>query len=210
MASPSDVNAQPPLPDRSEENVLLSLGYLDKITENEHVLVPASLVATTHLLIPPYLSGAIRRNPGRSSEDTFTAAISLSFPTSSSINDMSCLMALEVVESKVQRIADELFDANIETTAGLRYVCLSPTTKIFPSPYLTLRGGRLQAPSPLFGFELSQAIATSPMYLAEAKHKFDHTDYISMVIPQQTHDCAVIFVSLGLLEACRIRDRLYD
>ncbi len=118
-------------------------------------------------------------------------------------------MALMVTNNKVQRIAKELFGAELEINAGLRYVCLSAETKVLPNPLFTLQGCRLDVISPMFGDETACAIMASLLYQEDIKQGHEHTDCVSMVISHQAVDGATLYVSLGLMEGNEIRDKLY-
>lgn len=95
----------------------------DIFTETEQVVVNGSL-AETGKFYPPYLSKAIRRIRDQSNENAFVAAISMTFPDARVTTKIECQMALEITANKVEHMAKELFDAHLETTEGLRYVCL--------------------------------------------------------------------------------------
>lgn len=186
------------------------MGYpsLDYVAEDKHVLVNASLAAAIGLF-PSYLASAIRRIPDPRNENAWVAAISMTFPSPPFIDRFGCQIALEVTENKVQHIAKELFDAHLETTAGLRYFRLPSGAKILPNPKSTLRGCRYDSISPMFGLEISGAIIAGPVHQDDIKKGNDSADCVSMVISHQANDGAVIYVSLGLLEGTQIKEKLF-
>ena len=188
--------------------MLASFNSLDSVAPDEHVLVNASLAAATDLF-PAYLAGAIRRIPHPSSKNVLVAAISITFPAAAFTSKIRCQMALMVTDNKVQRIAKELFGAELEINAGLRYVCLSASTKVLPNPLLTLQGCRLDVISTIFGEETACAITASPLYQEDIRQGHDYTDCVSMVISHQAADGATLYVSLGLMRGNEIRDKLY-
>ena len=189
--------------------VYSSVDSSDRFAEDEHVLVNASLAEATRLL-PRDLFNAIKRNPDPKNENTLVAAISMTFPYAPFTDKFGCQMALEVTDDKVQHLAWELFGVRLETRAGLRYVCFTDGgSKILPNPKFTLQGCRRHIISSTFGPEMSNAIATSPLYQEDARQWRDCTDGVSMVISHQAHDGAIIFASLGLWEGTQIKKKPY-
>lgn len=63
--------------------------------------------------------------------------------------------------------------------------------------------------SSMFGPELSHATTSSPVYRDEAKEWRDRTDCVSMVISDQAHEGAVIYLYLGIWEGTEICQSLY-
>jgi hypothetical protein len=172
-------------------------------------LINASLAEAARLC-PHDLSNAIRRIPDPVVEDTLAAAITMTFPSALFADKCACQMAIEITDDKVQHFARQLFGTRLETRAGLRYVCFADGgSKIRPSPKLALQGCRRDIIPSTFGPELFHAIAAGPIYQDDAREWRDCTDCVSMVIPHQAHEGAVIYVSLGLWEGTQIRKKLY-
>ncbi|KAK8070320.1 hypothetical protein PG994_006936 [Apiospora phragmitis] len=92
-----------------------------------HILYNASLRDATDLF-PPFISSAIRRTPHPANPDVLVAAITMSFPATNS-DTFECQLSIEITENKIERIAREIFEVDLETTAGLRYVCLPGVVK---------------------------------------------------------------------------------
>ena len=199
-----------PLNDSAPEPELVprSLNTSEYFSHGTHVLVNASLEDTSRLF-PPYLAGAVRRVPDTSSEDSLAASIAMIFPDYPSTDKFGCQMTLEITANKVEHIGREMFQAHIETTAGLRYVCLPGGAKIVPNPQVTIQGCRHDVILHNFGTETFHAISANPAYKDEIKQGRDHTDCVSMVVPHAAHEGALILLSLAPREGTLIRDRLY-
>ena len=193
--------------DHSAQEQRLAYPSSDSFAETDQVLVNVSL-AETRLLFPPYLSKAIKRIPDPSNGNAFVAAISMTFPDARVTTKIDCQMALEITDNKVEHIAMKLFDTHLETTEGLRYVCLPGVARVLPNPKLTLRGCLHDNLSSIFGPDTHNAIMTSPAYQDEVKRGHDYTECVSMVISQGAHDGGVILLSLGLREGALIKDKL--
>ncbi|KAM7191156.1 hypothetical protein V8F33_009027 [Rhypophila sp. PSN 637] len=176
-------------------------------SEHENVLVHACLEQAM-CLFPQDLAHSIQRDPSPDDENTFVAAISLSFPPLPIQDKVACQMSLEVSSEKVQHLSWELFQVRLETYDGLRYI-LSAGTKILPNPMLTLTGCRREKISSIFGAAVSSAIEASRTYRDEVKKWQGFTDCVSMVISQSACESASIFVSLGLWEGIQIKNKLY-
>lgn len=168
----------------------------------------ASLAEAIHLF-PPYLSGAVKRIPDTVNENALVAAIAMTFPAAQATKRFGCHMTLDITENKVEHIARELFHAHLETTEGLRYVCLPGGAKVLPNPHFTLRGCRHEIILPIFGPETSGAIMASPVYREEFRQGRNCTDCVSMVISHGAHDGGSIIVTLGLREGALLKDKLY-
>lgn len=132
----------------------------------------------------------------------------MTFPDARVTTKIECQMALEITANKVEHLAKELFDAHLETTEGLRYICLPGGAQVVPNSKFTLRGCRHDIISSMFGLETYRAVMASPACQVEAKLGHDTTVCISMVISQGADDVAVVFLSLGLREGTLIAEKL--
>jgi hypothetical protein len=130
---------------------------------------------------------------------------------SAPMGKFGCQMALEVTDNKVQHIAKVLFDAHLETTAGLRYIYLGGGGKVLPNPHFTLQGCQRKMISSMFGCEIYDAITASFAYQDELnKRGDDSTDCVSMVISSAADHGALIFMTLEPVQGILIRDKLYN
>ena len=171
------------------------------------MFVDASLEAATFLL-PPYLAGAIKKQPDVKDECIVIPAISMQFFTADD-DSIRCQMTLEITENKVHYLAREMFDAHMETTSGLQYLCLPGGAKVLPNPSLTLQACRSSVISRIFGQDISSAITASLAYRSDIKLGRDDTDCVSMVVSHRAHDGAFIYMALDPRKGYSIRDKLY-
>ncbi|EGY23489.1 uncharacterized protein VDAG_04927 [Verticillium dahliae VdLs.17] len=181
---------------------------LNYLAESKHVLVNASLKGATRLF-PTSLSDSIKRIPNPINENGLVAGISMTFPRAPYTDKFGCQMAIEILENKVEWIAQKLFDVRLETTEGLRYVLLPGGTKVLPHPSITLQGGCFEVVPHIFGSETDRAITASPAHQDDVKQAMKRTSSVSMVVSHQARNGAVIYVSLGLLEGTQIKDKLF-
>ncbi|KJZ69061.1 hypothetical protein HIM_11544 [Hirsutella minnesotensis 3608] len=165
------------------------------VAEYEHVLVNASLAGSIQLF-PPSLSDAIRRVSHPRKDDVLVASISMSFPNVRS--NFGCQMVLDIVENKIDNLARDLFDARLETTAGLRYLCLPEGAKILPNPNVTLRGSRHDVIPAILGTEITSAIAASPAYQDDLRQLRARTDCVWMVISHKANDKAELYSKIRI------------
>ncbi|KAI1841715.1 hypothetical protein JX266_012083 [Neoarthrinium moseri] len=172
-----------------------------------HILCDASLDLTTELF-PPLTSAAIRRVPHSAQPETLTAAVAMSFPAAN-YDTYDCQLSMEIMEHKVERIARDLFEVDLETTDGLRYVCGPSGGRLLPNPHLTLQGCRYDVIPRIFGKKVFDAICGSLSYQKEVKQRLLRSSHVSMVISHKAKDGAQLFVSLGLREGSQIRDELF-
>ena len=177
------------------------------IAEEGQLLVNASLAETTKFF-PLYLSSAIGRIPDSYGNNTFAAAVSMTFPADRVTTKVECQMSIEISANKVEHLAMQLFQAHVETTAGLRYLFLPDGSKALPCPKLTLRGCRQDNISSIFGSETSNAIMASPEYQNEVKQGLNYTESVSMLISQGAEEVGVVLLSLGLREGTLIAQKL--
>ncbi|KAI1086240.1 hypothetical protein F5B19DRAFT_498544 [Rostrohypoxylon terebratum] len=176
--------------------------------EDKHVLVNASLLEATELF-PTYISDAIKRVPHPDRDNTFVAAISMTFPRAPYTDKFGCQMALSILENKVESLAQEFFDVRLQTTGGLRYMLLSGGAKILPNPKFTLQGCQFQAIPRVFGAQVTCAITASPAYQDDTQRVKKCTQSVSMVVSHLACEGAVVYASLGLWDGTQIKKKLY-
>ena len=177
------------------------------IAEEGQLLVNASLAETTKFF-PLYLSSAIGRVPDSYDSNTFAAAVSMTFPADRVTTKVECQMSIEISANKVEHLAMQLFQAHVETTAGLRYLFLPDGSKALPCPKLTLRGCKQDNIFSIFGNETCNAIMASPEYQNEVKQGLNYTESVSMLISQGAEEVGVVLLSLGLREGTLIAKKL--
>lgn len=170
-----------------------------------HALDHAVISECTRLF-PNYFAGAIKRYPLPDNADIMAAAVSITLPHPGWIG---CLMRIEVVGSKVDYIAQELFGVHCEAEDGFRYIYLPGGSKAAPDPRLVLRDCRRGPLHHLFGARVADAIFTTPTCQMEIKEGRDHTSCVSMVVPFCLDDTGEIYALLCEGDAALLRESLY-
>lgn len=175
-------------------------------SEPGNVLVHAVIFKCTQLF-PPYFAGAIRRYPLPDNADVFAAAVSITLPRH---GETGCLMRVEIIGSKVDHIAQELFGVHFEAEEGCRYIYLPGGSKADPYPRLVLRDCRLDHLHHFFGARVADAIRTTPTCQMDIKEGRDHTSCVSMVVPSAVEETGNIYVLLCQNDAALLRESLYS
>ncbi|CAN8104472.1 unnamed protein product [Discula destructiva] len=171
--------------------------------EDGHVLLNASISECIQLF-PSYLAGAVRREAGPGHK--VNAAVSITLPHR---GWTGCTMMVEVISSKIDYIARELFGAHLEVVDGFRYLYLSEGAMATPDPRLVLRGCRLDVLRPFFGSYVADAIRITQACQRDIMEGRDHTSCVSMVINHAANSPAEVSITLRLKEGALLRDRLY-
>lgn len=181
----------------------LYMDNAEECFEQGHVLVDAS-VSECIQLFPSYLAGAVRRiaGPGQ----TIKAAVSIVLP----YRDWTdCILRVEVISSKIDHIARELFGAHLEVEDGARYLYLHGGSMATPDPRLILRGCRLDVLRPFFGACVADAIRATQACQRDINEGRDHTRCVSMGINRAADSTAEVYAALRLKEGALLRDRLW-
>jgi hypothetical protein len=169
---------------------------------------PAVLKVTA--VFPTFIAGAIRKYSTQSGGNTWAAAITMSFLDVSTFgNKLGSMMSLEITSNKVERLANWLFDAPVESMDKHRYPILPTGLRIIPSTDLVLRGCKRDVIPEVFGFDLHNAIKASPAYKEEAEQGNPLTECVTMTISHRASDGAIINLSLDEKEAFRVKGKLY-
>lgn len=173
--------------------------------EAEQILVNASLAVAVKLF-PEGIGDAIVRH---SKSSNMVASISMSFPNALLKERIGCHMAIELSHEKAPRFIQALFKVDLETRAGLRYVCLPDGAEIVPNPHFTFRQCQRNAILTIFGPEVSNAIFASPGYQEEERQYRFKTESVWGVVSQGAEESVVINLSLGLWEGTQISEKLF-
>lgn len=118
-------------------------------------------------------------------------------------------MKLEVISSKVQYIARELFGAHLEVDNGRLYFYLSGGSRVLPDPRLILRDCRIDALQPLLGSTITDAILATQECQVDLNEGRDCTKCVTMVFFRTAAEGAEIYALLGLEDGAKLRDKLY-
>lgn len=170
--------------------------------DDEHTFVDASIAACNRLF-PEYLARSIKRTPR--TDSAASAAVSITF---SADDDSRALLSIEVVPSKTEHIAWELFGVRLENQAGFRYARVG-SARVAPRPDFDLQCCRIDSIAAMFGGYLADAICANPAYQQERLSEDDCTDCVEMVVPVASDECAKISISLHLREGTKLRDELF-
>lgn len=175
-------------------------------SEHWHVLTNAS-VSECIRIFPTYLAGAIKRYTQQDNTDAVVAAVSITLPY---CGWTGCLMRIEVVSSKIDHLARELFGVHLEVDDGFRYIYLPGGSRVAPDPRLALRDCRLGLLRQIFGSPVADAILATQMCQRDMKEGRDYTSCVSMVIPSAMDGTAKIYALLRLKDGALLRDRLFS
>lgn len=174
-------------------------------SEQGHVLSSASVLECTRLF-PSYLAGGIKRYLRPNNAGAFAAAVSMWLPQH---GWSGCLLKVEVMSSKIDYIARELFGAHLEAENGCRYIYLSGGSRVVPNPRLTLRGCRIDMLPLILGSVIADAILATQACQTDIKEGRDRTGCVTMVVSRAADKEAEVYALLDLEKGVVIRDKLY-
>ncbi|KAL2363002.1 hypothetical protein RJZ56_004098 [Blastomyces dermatitidis] len=148
------------------------------------------------------MASAIRRFIVR---DELKAAVTTVFPIWAGTVD--CLMSLEVSEWSVEWLMMALFGAKLKWVNQVRHLVLNNgVTLIIPNSEATLKGVPDEAIVNVFGPEIHDAIAESPIRRKELAEGMHVAECVSMIL---TRNGAIINLALGLEGGVKIQNKLY-
>jgi hypothetical protein len=146
--------------------------------------------------------GAIRR---RTVQGGLKAAVTMAFPLLA--GPVDCLMSLDVCEKDVEQLAMTLFGAEVIWVEQVLHVVLaSGFTMIIPNSEATLKGVPDETIFEVFGPDIHNAIAATPVRRRELKEGKRVTECMSMIL---TRNGAIINLFLGLEGGVEIQHKLY-
>lgn len=173
-------------------------------SEHGHVLVDASVVECIEIF-PFYLANAIRKRP--SSKGIHSAAISITLPCG---EWMDCLMRIEVMGTKVDQIARDIFGAYMEAEDDHRVILNPDGSHHTPYPSLLLSGCLLSTIRPFFGTQIADGVVATRRCQEEMMNRQDRTSSVIMTIPGAIGTTAEIYILLRLKEGALLRERLFN
>lgn len=160
-------------------------------------------------VLPPYLAGAIQRY--ERAGNPWLAAITMTFFDASSFgNKLGSMMSLRIKGNKVERLANMLFNAPVESTDEHRYLLMPSGLRAIPTSDFVLRGCNRDVIAEVFGKNIANAIKASPAFKEEAEQGEPLTECVSMTISCRVNEGAVINLSLDEKEGYRVKAKLYD
>lgn len=105
-------------------------------------------------------------------ESSWMAAVTMSFLDVSSFgNKLGSMMSLEITSNKVERLANTLFDAPVESMDEYRYLILSTGLRIIPSKDLVLRGCKRDAILEIFGRDIYTTLSEQALHTKKKPSK---------------------------------------
>lgn len=135
------------------------------------------------------------------------AAISMLFPIHL-VHD--CIMTLVIHEDRVEDLAKTLFNLKIETQKHGRYFRYSEGCYLAPSPEFVVKGIPNDVILAVFGPQIYAAVQASIIRKKKLEAGLHVSQSISMVIPVNPADPAVINLTLDTICACRIRTKIFQ
>ena len=149
------------------------------------------------------MCGAIRRV---SVQKELKAAVTTILPLWG--GPVDCLISLDICDQEVEQLAMALFNAKVKWVEQVLHVVLKEGfTLIIPHSETTLKGALDEAIIAVFGLEIHNAIAESPIRRRELEEGKHVTECVSMIL---TKNGAIINLSLGLEGGLQIQNKLYN
>ncbi|KAH7010134.1 hypothetical protein EDB80DRAFT_714529 [Ilyonectria destructans] len=158
-------------------------------------------------LLPTDLVESIVTRPDPKNEDNLLVAISLSFPATDNLPH-TCQMAFEIAPENIAHYAFALFRVRLKTKHGFQQAYIGDGLKMLPTPKLTLQGAWRDMIPTVFGPEISSAICASPIYVADARHRLDTTDSVSLEIDGQPDASAIMYAYVEPQKGLELKNRL--
>lgn len=158
-------------------------------------------------LLPTDLVESIVTRPDPKNEDNLLVAISLSFPATDNLPH-TCQMAFEIAPENIAHYAFALFRVRLKTKHGFQQAYIGDGLKMLPTPKLTLQGAWRDMIPAVFGPEISSAICASPIYVADARHRLDTTDSVSLEIDGQPDASAIMYAYVEPQKGLELKNRL--
>jgi hypothetical protein len=169
-----------------------------------HVFVDASVVECV-AMFPFYLGNAIRKRPN--TRGIYSAAVSITLPSGGWTD---CLMRIEVMGTKVDQIARDIFGAYMETEDNHRFILNPDGLHHTPYPSLLLGGCLLSTVRPFFGAQIADGVVATRRCQEEMINQQDRTSSIVMTVPITIGTPAEIYILFRLKEGALLRERLFD
>lgn len=164
-------------------------------SEKTQVLCYASPRAVAQLF-PLHLGSAIQQ---LQHNNTWVANIQIILPGNPQ-TPVNCCLQLAVCSNKIDHLARDLFGVRVEVAKIGRCLVLPGGVTVVPAPEFCLRGCRDDAVLGVFGPEVKEAIIASRYYEEERNHGCLLTECVTMHIPLDSNERAMLTVNLGLRE----------
>lgn len=172
-------------------------------SEKTQVLFYASPRAVSQLF-PVHLGSAIQQ---LQHDKTWVANIQIVLPGNPQ-TPVNCCLQLAICSNKIEHLARDLFGVRVEVAKIGRCLVLSGGVTVVPAPELCLRGCRDDTLLGVFGPEVTEAIMASRYYEEERAHGCLLTECVTMYIPLDYDERAMLTVNLGLREGIYLSRKL--
>lgn len=154
-------------------------------------------------LVPPYMLDAIRKYQ---KNGTMKAGVRMLFPESDL--DMPCAITFDILDQKVEFLAEKLFNAHLEREGAARVLYYDEARKGRIGPGFTLVCCTTEAIPRLFGRLITAGNVASPHRHEEARVGSPGTETVTMEL-HGVGEGALITLSLGRREGSEIFEKLY-
>jgi hypothetical protein len=134
------------------------------------------------------------------------AAVTMSFSVWG-IDD--CEMTLAIHESKVEYLANSLFNVQIESARHIRSLVFPGGARALPSPAIILKGVRADVIMRVFGPKIYTAVMASHMRAEELADGVEVPQGVSMILPVSSGGAVVIKLTLEAFSAIRIGQKIF-
>lgn len=181
----------------------------DTYTGGSHVLTDPT-VTRLHEVFPDYFASAVVRIPAQGTSTLWHAGLTMTFLNSSLFGSkIGCMTSINIVANRVQRIAKQLFDIDVEISGADRYLTTTSGLRIIPSPDFVLRGALRSQLAEVLGSSWSTAIKSSPAYQEDERRGEPRAEVLSMTISHRALDPGVLNITVDEKSAFRLKNMLF-
>jgi hypothetical protein len=117
-------------------------------------------------------------------------------------------MQIGLATEKVAHYAKKLFDMEVETKSGVRYIRVG-NGKLEPEPTIKLRACRRDAILEVFGAGVDRGFSNSPIWQREENEVHEHTDGVSMSMSNRAEEGGIITLYLAAWDATVTKKTLW-
>jgi hypothetical protein len=123
-----------------------------------------------------------------------------------------CFMIIGIQASKVERVAMELFGVHVDTDNGVRCLVHSSgaVSLAAPGQYIPLQGAPPDSVRKILGQAIDGAISETPQRQREVERGIHATRCVSLRIPENPNDDAILNLNLGLIQGFQMKDMLFQ
>lgn len=119
-------------------------------------------------------------------------------------------MTLAIHESKVEYLANSLFNVQIESAQYVRSLVFPGGARVVPCPEFILKGVRADVIIHVLGPEIYAAVMASNTRAEELADGVEVPQGVSMIVPVSSSGAAVIKLTLEAFSAVRIGKKIFQ